>query len=539
MTHGCKIRACEDLTRVFREGTLTGASDRELMERYVEQRDAAAFGVLMRRHGPLVFNISRKLLRDSQDVEDAFQATFLVLIRKASSLRVGESLGPWISTVAYRVASRARAVRMKKNKFERNTEEFSEPCAASNADHEDVARIVHEEMVHLPERLRAPVVTCYVEGLTHERAAARLRCPVGTVRSRLARGRALLQRRLIRRGLTVSIPALGMAATDSMAATIPPQLLRSIVPLATRTGVQTAQTRLASVSVLNLVEGVTNVMNLKKLVLAVSGVLLMGVVVTMGCVLAFQEPGSAVGSVHGDKGPQGRREPATTAAEPGRATKEVFTKPYYVGDILLAGRSADKRQSIDMTPLIEFITTRIAPGTWRIVDTLEKENTVAGLPSPSRTVDPSGKELAGPSDSNKRGATGESDRTKTGQIVPFFLSVSLIVRHDAEVHEQVANLLREFRAVLFGRPEEDENHPRPQMGIALPKLRGMPGQVEKSPDPTGAVAPARAGFDVLVQDNPATIGGRTKRPAAMGSSERIRNLLKEIERELDQVTDKP
>ena len=91
----------------FRREPSTGASDRELLERYVERGDAAAFGVLMRRDGPLVFNISRKLLRDSQDVEDAVQATFLVLIRKARCLRLDESLGPWISTVAYRVASRA------------------------------------------------------------------------------------------------------------------------------------------------------------------------------------------------------------------------------------------------------------------------------------------------------------------------------------------------------------------------------------------------------------------------------------------------
>ena len=112
---------------------------------------------------------------------------------------------------------------------------------------------------------------CYVEGLTHERATARLRCPVGTVRSRLARGRALLQHRLARRGLTISIRVLAITTVDSMAATIPPQLLRSTVELATRIGVQTAQTRLASESVINLVEGVLNVMNLRKIVFAVSG----------------------------------------------------------------------------------------------------------------------------------------------------------------------------------------------------------------------------------------------------------------------------
>ncbi len=520
MKHGCKVRACEDLTRVFQEGTLTGASDRELLERYVERGDAAAFGVLMRRHGPLVFNISRKLLRNSQDVEDAFQATFLVLIRKARCLRLGESLGPWISTVAYRVASRARAVRTKKNKFERSSVEFSEPCAPRDPDHEDVARIVHEEIMHLPERLRAPVISCYVEGLTHERAAARLRCPVGTIRSRLARGRTLLKHRLLRRGVSVSVPVLGMAAANSMAATIPPRLLRSTVELAMSTFAQKARSGLASASVINLVEGVLNMMNLRKLVLAVPGVILMGAVVTTGYVLAFQQPASVVGTVQGNVEAESRREPATTAANPDRASKEVFTKPYYVGDILLVGQPVDKRRGIDMTPLINFITSTIAPGTWRIVDT-------------------SGKEITGLTDSRQKEATGESNKTRTGQIIPFFMSISLIIRHDAEVHEQVANLLRGFRTVVFGHPEEEDKNPGSQIGVALSNHHTPQTPVEKSPDPTGAVTPASTSADRFVQKNPPTIGRRTKQPAGMGSSERIRKLLKEIDREVEQLAGKP
>ena len=109
MMHGCKADSCRELTRVFREGTLTGSSDRVLLAQFVDGRDEAAFEALLRRHGPLVLNICRKLLRDCQEVEDAFQATFLVLVRKAGSLTFEGSLAPWISTVAYRIAARARA----------------------------------------------------------------------------------------------------------------------------------------------------------------------------------------------------------------------------------------------------------------------------------------------------------------------------------------------------------------------------------------------------------------------------------------------
>jgi hypothetical protein len=311
-----------------------------------------------------------------------------------------------------------------------------------------------------------------------------------------------------------------MAAANSMAATIPPHLLRSTVELAMSTFAQNARSGLASASVINLVEGVLNMMSLRKMALVACGLTVIGAIVATGGVLAFQQPASAVGSAQRNVEAESRHEPATTVANPNRASKEVFTKTYYVGDILLAGQPVDKKRGIDMTPLIEFITATIAPGTWRIVDT-------------------SGKEITGPSDSKKTVAAGGSDKSETGQIIPFFLSISLIIRHDAGVHEQVANLLRGFRTVVFGRPEEVEDHPQPQTGVALPKLSDVPGQVERSPDPTGAVAPASAGADRVVRESSTAIGRPTKRPAATGSSERIKKLLKEIEQEVEQLAGKP
>ena len=110
MMHGCSAGSFRELTRVFRDGTLAGSSDRVLLKRFVTRHDDVAFETLLYRHGPLVWNICSKLLHDAHEVEDAFQATFLVLVRKAGSLRFDEPLAPWISTVAYRVAGERGSV---------------------------------------------------------------------------------------------------------------------------------------------------------------------------------------------------------------------------------------------------------------------------------------------------------------------------------------------------------------------------------------------------------------------------------------------
>ena len=177
MRRGFQGSALRHLTRLFEAGSLAAASDRELLAEFQSRRDEAAFEAIVSRYGRLVLNVGRKILHDPRDVEDAFQATFLVLIRRPPRLRVGESLGPWISTVAYRVAARVRANRIRLNRLETTVglEAVAPPSDDSNA----IA--LHEEVSRLPERLRRPIVFCYLEGLTHERAAERLGCPVGTV----------------------------------------------------------------------------------------------------------------------------------------------------------------------------------------------------------------------------------------------------------------------------------------------------------------------------------------------------------------------
>jgi RNA polymerase sigma factor (sigma-70 family) len=173
-------------------------SDAGLLELYLRQRDEAAFESLMLRHGPLVLGVCRRVLGNSHDAEDAFQATFLILIRKAASLRRQAALGAWLYRVAYRTAQEARRALARRRAREARVVPREE--AAPQKD--DLREVLDRELSALPERYRAAVVVCDLEGKERKEAAQQLGCPEGTVASRLARGRQLLARRLTRHGLT-------------------------------------------------------------------------------------------------------------------------------------------------------------------------------------------------------------------------------------------------------------------------------------------------------------------------------------------------
>ncbi|APW62427.1 sigma-70 family RNA polymerase sigma factor [Paludisphaera borealis] len=204
-----------DWQTLFDAGTAVGLTDGELLRRYAEGRDGpargaeAAFGVLIERHGGMVLRVCRAVLADRHAAEDAFQATFLVLARRSRSLRAADSIGPWLHQVALRTARSARSAALRRLRHEQASAPDRPRLIQSGRDElaRDDARVLHEEIGRLPARYRRVVVLCYLEGLTHPEAAARLRRPVGTVRSRLSRGRDLLRRRLERRGLAPSILA--------------------------------------------------------------------------------------------------------------------------------------------------------------------------------------------------------------------------------------------------------------------------------------------------------------------------------------------
>jgi RNA polymerase sigma factor (sigma-70 family) len=175
-------------------------TERQLLECFVTANDPDAFRALIERHGPMVLAVCRNVLREQHDVEDAFQDTFLALARGARTIKHSETVGPWLHRVALRRAQKARF-----EAFERRVRESNRTDSRTEypIDPPDLSLIplLHEEVSRLPVIYRLPVVLCYLEGKSHQEAAAHLRCPVGTIKGRLSRARQTLRHRLTRRGL--------------------------------------------------------------------------------------------------------------------------------------------------------------------------------------------------------------------------------------------------------------------------------------------------------------------------------------------------
>jgi len=272
MSAGSSVAVLRDIQTLFDSGTASGLSDRELLERLIGSHDASAegaFEVLVLRHGPMVLQVCRNMLGDATDAQDAFQATFLVLVRRSSSIRRLDSVGGWLYGVACRVAARARVEAARRRAAERrwalrvveavDTSDRGEPEKA------ELSPALQEEVRRLPEKYRAVVVLCYWQGFTQEQAAAQLGCPLGTVRSRLARARDLLRSRLVRRGLAplagVVAAELGASSASASLAAIrlsplPAGLVHSTVMAAAKVAAGEAVARVASGLVTSLVQHV-------------------------------------------------------------------------------------------------------------------------------------------------------------------------------------------------------------------------------------------------------------------------------------------
>ncbi len=222
MSNGTSTLLARQIGALYSGGSAVGLSDRQLLERFAEARDEAAFAALVARHGPTVLGICRRHLGDHQHAEDAFQAVFLVLARKAGSLREPELLGNWLYGVALRTARTARARLARRRRVEEEAAgaesgsgsgSSSGPGSFGAVDRSfldgEQAEALHREIDRLPGPFRLPVVLCYFEGLTLDEAARRLSWPVGTLRSRLARPREKLRRGLVRRGFAPTAGVLG------------------------------------------------------------------------------------------------------------------------------------------------------------------------------------------------------------------------------------------------------------------------------------------------------------------------------------------
>jgi RNA polymerase sigma factor (sigma-70 family) len=237
------ITARNDLTTLFGAGAIGRLSDAELIRRFVEGRGSAeseaAFEIIVARHGPMVLGVCRRALCDAHAAEDAFQATFLILARKARSVRVGDSLGRWLYGVSMRVARRARAVSRTERVRVQELHGFDPPAAADwqeRVPYDELRVVIDEEIARLPDRYRRAVVLCYLEGLTQEQVARRLRCPLGTVQSRLHRARERLRTQLSRRGLATAAWSSETLAGVVSRPEVPPNLVVATVSAAVRLG---------------------------------------------------------------------------------------------------------------------------------------------------------------------------------------------------------------------------------------------------------------------------------------------------------------
>jgi RNA polymerase sigma factor (sigma-70 family) len=228
MSGGDPSGALRDIRTLFSHGRLADLTDGQLLEQFVCGNDSStedAFTMLLERHGPMVWGVCRRLLPDRNAAADAFQATFLVLVRRARSVRVDDSLGPWLYGVSRRVAARARATSLRRRACETGEVEAVAGPAFDPGCSERLA-ILDEEIGRLPERQRAAVVLCDLEGVPHEEAARRLGCPVGTVESRLSRGRQRLRDRLVRRGLAPAAVAIWAEMAREVSAAMPAALIK-------------------------------------------------------------------------------------------------------------------------------------------------------------------------------------------------------------------------------------------------------------------------------------------------------------------------
>jgi RNA polymerase sigma factor (sigma-70 family) len=217
----------QQLQMLWDAGALGSVDDGALLEQYLLRDGTAegAFAALVERHGPMVLRVCRDVLRDPHDAKDAAQATFLILARKASSIRRHTALASWLFGTARRVASLAKRDAARRRRHERQWAEAVATARQSQSASEDQDRCwpeLHEELERLPGRYRTAIVLCDLEGLSHEQASSRLGCPLRTLQTRLYRGRERLRLRLVRRGLTLATALVGTSHANGAFITVPP-----------------------------------------------------------------------------------------------------------------------------------------------------------------------------------------------------------------------------------------------------------------------------------------------------------------------------
>ena len=241
-------------------------TDGELLESFVHQRDDAALATLVHRHGSMVWGVCQRVLRSHHDAEDAFQATFLVLVRKAATIRDKELVANWLYGVAHQTAVRVRTTAAKRGFRERQVTEMPEPAVTKEDRWNDLKPLLDQELSRLPAKFRVPIVLCDLEGKTRQEAARQLGWPEGTVAGRLARGRTMLAKRLTRRGVVTSGVALAaMLSQNAASASVPTSVLDCTIKAVSLLATGQATGGVISSTVATLTERVLKAMWIAKL----------------------------------------------------------------------------------------------------------------------------------------------------------------------------------------------------------------------------------------------------------------------------------
>src|SRR5262245_53483537 len=321
-----------------------GASDGQLLERFLRQREEAAFAALVRRYGPMVLGVCRRLTGHSEDAEDAFQATFLVLARKAASVHPRERVGCWLYGVARRTALKARTAAGRRRTREQPLEDVPYPPGPSAVEEQDLRALLDQELGHLPERHRLPILLCDVEGRTLREVAGQLSLPVGTLSNRLTAARQTLARRLTRRGVALTGCALAAALASSASASVPPSLVEVTVRAAFA-----AAPGLVPVKAAALAEGVLRAMMLTKLKLIGTTVLAGTVLATAGLLLtglgeAPQASAAAPLPARADQQKDQAKKPAGPTVQGTVQSVDTSKKPVTVTVTVMADKTTKKTE---------------------------------------------------------------------------------------------------------------------------------------------------------------------------------------------------
>jgi RNA polymerase sigma factor (sigma-70 family) len=294
-----------------------GMTDGQLLKCFIDELDDSAFEALVHRHGPMVLGVCRRVLRNDHDAEDAYQATFLVLVRKAATIVPREMVGNWLYGVAYQTASRARAVAAKRWVRERQVEVMPETKAAAQDCRHELQAVLDQELSRLPAKYRIPIVLCGLEEKSHKDAARQLGWPQGTLSVRLARARKMLADRLARRGIMLSGGLMTALSPGAASACVPHALFVGTARAAKLlSGGQVMPAGMVPAGVIALTDGVVKAMLLTRLKLAATVLLAVAILGTGAGLFVRRAP---AGQVASDKAQDG--------GEKGSKNKSSAVKP--------------------------------------------------------------------------------------------------------------------------------------------------------------------------------------------------------------------